>query len=78
MLSQANLKLIATILVIAGAFNWLVIGLQNANIVSKLAGQYSNYVYIAVGVAGIYLTYLIFAGYKTTGLIEAYKDEESY
>lgn len=78
MLTPANLKLIATILVIAGALNWLAIGVQNTNLVAQFAGQNSNYVYIAVGAAGIYLAYLMFMGYQKSGLVEAYDDEEMY
>lgn len=78
MLTPANLKLIATILVIAGALNWLAIGIQNTNYVAQLTGQNSNYVYIAVGAAGIYLAYLIFTGYRKTGVVEAYDDEDIY
>lgn len=76
MLTPANFKLIATILVIAGALNWLAIGVQNTNLVAQLAGPNSNYVYIAVGAAGIYLAYLIFTGYRTSGKLEAYEDME--
>lgn len=78
MLEQATLKLIATILVIVGSLNWLVIGLQRTNLVSQIAGPNSNFVYIAVGAAGIYLAYLIFTEYKKTGRIEAYEDEQVY
>lgn len=77
MLNQATLKLVATILVIAGALNWLSIGTQNPNFVSQLAGQNANYVYIAVGAAGIYLAYLLFTGYRATGRLEAYEDEDN-
>lgn len=76
MLNQATLKLVATILVIAGALNWLSIGTQNPNFVAQLAGPNANYVYIAVGVAGIYLAYLLFTGYRKSGRLEAYDDEE--
>jgi uncharacterized membrane protein YuzA (DUF378 family) len=78
MLTPANFKLIATILVIAGALNWLAIGVQNTNFVAQLAGPNSNYVYIAVGAAGIYLAYLIFTGYRKSGRLEAYDDEDVY
>jgi uncharacterized membrane protein YuzA (DUF378 family) len=76
MFTQANLKLVATILVIAGALNWLSIGTQNANFVGQLTGSNANYVYIAVGIAGVYLAYLIFIGYRQSGSLEAY--EESF
>lgn len=76
MLTQANLKLIATILVIVGALNWLAIGLQNTNYVSRLTGQTSSYVYVAVGAAGIYLAYLMIDSYRKTGMLESYQDAE--
>lgn len=75
MLTQANLKLVATILVIAGALNWLGLALQNTNYVAQLAGENSKFVYIAVGAAGVYLAYLLFDGYKKTGKLEAYDDQ---
>jgi uncharacterized membrane protein YuzA (DUF378 family) len=76
MFTQANLKLVATILVIAGALNWLSIGTQNPNFVGQLAGSNANYVYIAVGAAGVYLAYLLFTGYRKSGKLEAYDDDE--
>lgn len=76
MLNQATLKLVATILVIAGALNWLSVGTQNPNFVAQLAGENAKYVYIAVGAAGIYLAYLLFAGYRKSGKLEAYDDDE--
>jgi uncharacterized membrane protein YuzA (DUF378 family) len=78
MLNQATLKLIATILVIVGSLNWLVIGIQRTNLVAQIAGPNSNLVYIAVGAAGIYLAYLIGMRYKESGRIEAYEDEQVY
>jgi uncharacterized membrane protein YuzA (DUF378 family) len=47
----------AEILVIVGALNWLSIGLQNTNYVSKFVGENAKYVYILVGLAGLYLAY---------------------
>jgi|688.fasta_scaffold973201_2 uncharacterized membrane protein YuzA (DUF378 family) len=80
MFTKANIKLIATILVIVGALNWLGVGLQNTNYVSKFAGENASYVFTAVGVAGIYLVYLMFTNYSETGRLESYDDmeEEDY
>ena len=50
-------NLIAQILVIIGAINWLGIGLQNTNYVSVYLFDYSKLIYTAVGAAGLYLAY---------------------
>lgn len=55
MLSQDKIKLVAYILVLAGAINWLGVGLQGVDYVASLAGGYSKYIYITVGVAGLFL-----------------------
>ena len=51
--------IIAMILAICGAINWLSIGIFNFNAVSWLlgAGVLSTIVYILVGLAGIYLIF---------------------
>ena len=49
--------LIANIIVIVGALNWLGVGLQNVNYVSKYLGDNARFVFILVGLAGLYLTY---------------------
>lgn len=74
MFTQANFKLVATILVIVGALNWLGVGLQNTNYVAQAAGANAPHVFTAVGVAGIYLAYLMFTGYSETGRLEAYEN----
>jgi len=68
------LKLVATLLVITGSLNWLSIGLRQPNFVEQLAGANTNSVYIAVGVAGLYLLYLMYSNYTDTGRIEAYEE----
>lgn len=76
MFTKANLKLAATILVIVGALNWLGLGLQNTNYVSQLVGgENVKPVYLLVGAAGAYLTYLLVDGYSKTGKLEPYDDE---
>lgn len=76
MLTESNFKLVATILVIAGAINWLGVGLQNTDYVSKLVGDYAKFVFIAVGLAGLYLAYLLYTKYQKTGKIEAFVPEQ--
>jgi uncharacterized membrane protein YuzA (DUF378 family) len=75
-INQTTLKLVATLLVISGALNWLSIGTHNPNLVAQLAGSNADYVYMAVGAAGIYLAYLIYTKYKETGKWEAYQGDE--
>lgn len=74
---ETTLKLTATILVISGALNWLAM-VFNTNLVTSVGGSYANYIYIAVGSAGIYLAYLIFQNYQKTGKLEAYRDDGEY
>lgn len=47
---------LATVLVIVGALNWLLVGAFNFNLVTALLGPtvFSTFVFILVGVAGIY------------------------
>lgn len=55
---KANpIMLIANIIVIVGALNWLGVGLQNVNYVSRYLGNNAQMVFILVGLAGVYLTY---------------------
>lgn len=50
------IALVALILVIVGALNWLLVGLFNTDIVYNILGFYlSHLVYIIVGAAGVYL-----------------------
>lgn len=74
MFTQENLKLVATILVIVGALNWLGVGLQNTNYVSQFVGPNATHVFTAVGVAGVYLAYLMVMNYRATGKVEPYQD----
>lgn len=50
--------LISNILVIIGALNWLAVGLLKTDYVTQFAGSVNaKYVFIAVGLAGVYLGY---------------------
>lgn len=66
-----NEKLIALsdLLVLAGALNWLSIGLFNVNFVQNLLKKNAKYVFIAVGTGGAYLLFL-----KLIELFHLYKD----
>lgn len=44
---------IATVLVLAGALNWGLIGFFGFNLVAALTGPFARLVYIAVGVAAV-------------------------
>ena len=48
------IALVACFLVIIGALNWLTIGFVGYNFVQDLFGKSSNYVYMVVGLAGLY------------------------
>ena len=48
------LSMIACFILIIGALNWLTIGFVGYNFVQDLFGKYSNYVYMLVGLAGLY------------------------
>jgi uncharacterized membrane protein YuzA (DUF378 family) len=68
---SSTLKLVANILVIVGALNWLSIGAQNVNYVPQLVGgESAQYVYLLVGVAGLYLVYNMFMNYSKSGKLE--------
>jgi uncharacterized membrane protein YuzA (DUF378 family) len=51
---QAIISLISAVLVIAGAINWLAIGLYDKDLVEHITPDHAKKVYIAVGVAGIH------------------------
>jgi uncharacterized membrane protein YuzA (DUF378 family) len=63
--SQSNKGLhtvgwIATVLVIVGALNWLLVGLLNVDLVASIFGHMSTLsriVYVLVGIAGLYQIY---------------------
>jgi uncharacterized membrane protein YuzA (DUF378 family) len=48
------ISMIACFILIIGALNWLTIGFVGYNFVQDLFGKYSNYVYMLVGLAGVY------------------------
>jgi len=51
--SRHPLMLVACFAVIIGALNWLFIGLGMGNPVQMVAGSFSNWVYIFVGLCGL-------------------------
>ena len=56
-------SIIAFILVIVGALNWLLIGVLNFNLVALLLGVatiWSAIVYTLVGLAGLWMIFFIF------------------
>lgn len=54
--------LIALILVLIGGINWLLIGLFNINVIAGIFGPglFGRLIYIIVGIAAIYLIYLMY------------------
>lgn len=62
------ITIITQLLIIIGSLNWLAIGATNTNYVTKFGGAYAQYVFIAVGVAGIYQLYILLNSYTETQL----------
>lgn len=59
---MATVAIIALILVIIGALNWLLVALFNFNLVSAIFGERSaaaKVIYVLVGIAGLYTIYLL-------------------
>ncbi len=54
-ITQDQIKFAAYILVLAGAINWLGVGIKGVDYVAGLTGDYAKFIFIAVGVAGLYL-----------------------
>ncbi len=52
---QWFVHVVAVLLVLAGGFNWLAIGLGYSDIIPTLVGKYAAGVYLLVGIAAIYL-----------------------
>jgi uncharacterized membrane protein YuzA (DUF378 family) len=55
--SDHPFKMIASILVIIGALNWLAIGVSNTNVVEAIFSSWSKMIYIIVGIAALYLAF---------------------
>lgn len=56
-LNEHPLDIVAKNLIIIGALVWLCVGLLNTNYVDLYAGSYAKYIYILVGLAGVYCLY---------------------
>jgi len=67
-IKSTPITIITQLLIIIGALNWLAVGALNTNYVSKFSGGYAQYVFIAVGVAGIYQLYTLLNSYTETQL----------
>ena len=69
------LKIIAFILTIVGCLNWLAIGMLQYDFVAGIFGTqaniFSRIIYTAVGVAAVYLTFIMIANKgKLTAKVE--------
>lgn len=55
-------RMVALIIVIIGGINWLLVGLFNLNLVTAIfgLGLLSRLIFIIVGLAAIYLAYLLY------------------
>jgi uncharacterized membrane protein YuzA (DUF378 family) len=56
MIGQDKINLIAYVLVLAGAINWLGVGTMKVDYVASFLGENAKYIYVTVGLAGLYLT----------------------
>lgn len=65
-MKMSTLEWIAWILVVVGALNWGLIGAFNFNLVTMLfgVGVLTQWVYILVGVAGLYFLWMAFTKKK--------------
>jgi uncharacterized membrane protein YuzA (DUF378 family) len=64
-----TLNIIALILVIVGALNWLLVGLFTFDLVAAIFGTltaFTRLVYILVGIAGIWLLFTVLPMLSTT------------
>lgn len=72
---RSPLIIVANLLVIIGALNWLGIGLYNKNYISMQFGNVTaRSLFIAVGIAGIYLIYVKYINYKRVTKKEQFED----
>lgn len=57
---------VALVLVIVGGINWLLVGLFSVDIVTSILGNMlARVIFIIVGVAALYLCYLIYLAQST-------------
>lgn len=61
-----TLDWIAWILVVVGALNWGLVGVFNYNLVEAIFGMgaFTQWVYIFVGLGGLYYLWMVFAKMK--------------
>jgi uncharacterized membrane protein YuzA (DUF378 family) len=62
------ITIITQILIIVGALNWLLVGSLKTNYISKFLPSYAHYVFILVGIAGIYQLYVMLNSFTETQL----------
>ena len=53
-----GIRAITQFFVLVGALAWGAMGLYQVNVISTVMGPYSSWFYSAIGISGIYLTYL--------------------
>lgn len=70
-IKSTPITIITQMLIIVGALNWLAIGAFRTNYVTKFVPEYAQYVFIAVGVAGLYQLYTLLNSYSETQLPSA-------
>jgi uncharacterized protein len=52
----------ALTLLIIGGLNWGLVGIAHYDVVASLLGSFARFVYIAVGLAAAYTTFLVVKG----------------
>lgn len=67
-IKSTPLTIITQLLVIIGALNWLAIGSLRTNYVTRFLPEYAQFVFIAVGIAGIYQLYVLLNSFTETQL----------
>jgi uncharacterized membrane protein YuzA (DUF378 family) len=70
-IKSTPITIITQLLIIIGALNWLAIGALKTNYVTKFVPEYAQYVFIAVGIAGIYQLYIMLNSFTETQLPSA-------
>jgi uncharacterized membrane protein YuzA (DUF378 family) len=73
-IKSTPITIITQIIVIVGALNWLAIGALKTDYVTKFLPEYAQYVFIAVGIAGIYQLYVLLNSYSETQLPSSVND----
>ena len=75
---QNPILIIANILVILGALNWLGVAFSNTNYVAHVTGSYTRDLLIIIGLAGVYLAYKKVMWFVNTQTVEHMTSADSF